>query len=187
MATTERGRVVHAVPGRVRVRLDTRPLADDRGSALRRALLALPDIDEVQITPRTASVVIVYDPEAFDTHGLIERLRRARLLALDPPSDDPYAGRGLPLSETARGIRRTFHGANVRLSEITNGRWDLRSVFPFALGALALRQFVADSGALGAAPWYVLAWYAFDSFWKLNQEQAVVVENDDDLLDETDA
>jgi len=185
MATIERGRVAHAVPGRVRVRLETRALADDRSSELRRALLTVPDVEEVQITPRTGSVVIVYDPEALDTHGLIDSLRRARLLALDPPTDDPYAGRGLPLSETARGIRRTFHGANVRLSEITNGRWDLRSVLPFALGALAIRQFVADSGALGAAPWYVLAWYAFDSFWKLNQEH-VVVENDDDLLDETD-
>jgi len=174
MMEMERGRVAHAVPGRVRIKLDARVLTEDRGARLQVALLGLPDIEAVQTTTRTGSVVIVYDPEALDTLSLIARVRQARLLALEPPVVDLYAGHQLPLSQTAQGIHRTFSGANVRLSEITNGRWDLRSVLPFALGTLALRQLVTDFGAIGAAPWYVLAWYAFDSFWKLNQAHVVI-------------
>jgi hypothetical protein len=183
MMELERGRVAHAVPGRVRIKIDPRVLADERGVQLQRALLALPDVEEIRMTPRTGSVVVVYDPDALDMRGLIARIRQARLLAIDPPSGDLYGLQQVPLSETARGIRHTFSGVNARLSEITDGKWDLRSVVPFALGALALRQLVANPGVIAAAPWYVFAWYAFDSFWKLNQDH-VVVENADDIAEE---
>jgi hypothetical protein len=173
------------VPGRVRIKIDPRALADERGVQLQRALLALPDVEEIRMTPRTGSVVVVYAPDALDTRGLLARVREARVLDVEAPSGELYGVQQVPLSETAQGIRHTFSGVNARLSEITDGRWDLRSVVPFALGALALRQLVADAGAIGAAPWYVLAWYAFDSFWKLNQDHAVAQEeNDDDLSDE---
>jgi len=183
MVDLERGRVAHAVPGRVRIKLDPRALADERAASLQRALLALPDVEEIRMTPRTGSIVVVYDQDALDTRGLITRVRQARLLAIDPPLDDLYGVQQVPLSDTARGIRRTFSEVNGRLSEITNRRWDLRSVVPFALGALALRQLVANPGIIGTAPWYVLAWYAFDSFWKLNQDH-VVVERSDDVSEE---
>jgi len=165
----QHGKVAHTVPGRVRVKLGPHALTDDTAPRLRLALLGLPEIEEVQTTPRTGSVVIFYDASALDVYRLIARLREARLLALDPPTRDPYAGQQKPVSETAQGVRRAFHGVDMQLAQITGGRWDLRSVMPFALGALALRQLVANPGAIAAAPWYVFAWYAFDSFWKLNQ------------------
>jgi hypothetical protein len=34
-----------------------------------------------------------------------------------------------------------------------------------------VRQMVSKSPRLNTAPWYVLAWYAFDSFMKLNAPQ----------------
>jgi hypothetical protein len=182
MTDLERGRVAHAVPGRVRIKLDPALLDGERGERLRRALLALPDVEEIRLTPRTGSIVLVYDPDALNTRSLIARIRDARLLALDPPVDDLYASQ-VPLSDTAKGIRRTFSGANARLSEITEGKWDLRSVVPFAFGALALRSLMADPGAIAAAPWYALAWYAFDSFWKLNQD-VIVVEKKSDVSEE---
>jgi hypothetical protein len=184
MMDLERGRVAHAVPGRVRIKLDPRALEDERGERLRRSLLAVPDVEEIRMTPRSGSIVLVYDPDALTSRSLIARLRDARLLALDPPDVDLYAQQ-VPLSDTAQGIRRTFTGVNARLSEITDGKWDLRSVVPFAFGALALRSLIADPAVIGAAPWYVLAWYAFDSFWKLNQDH-VVVEKADDLTKHAD-
>lgn len=167
----EYGRVAHTVPGRVRIKLGPHALTDERAPQLRGALLALPEIEEVQTTPRTGSIVIIYDPESSDVYRLIVRLREAKVLALDPPTNDLYAGQRKPMSETAQRIHRTFHGVDMQLSQITKGQWDLRSVMPFALGAFALRQLVANPGAIGAAPWYVFAWYAFDSFWKLNEAQ----------------
>jgi hypothetical protein len=39
---------------------------------------------------------------------------------------------------------------------------------PLFLSLLALRQLFSKSPRLKTAPWYILAWYAFDSFLKLN-------------------
>ena len=171
MIELKRGRVVHAVPGRVRVKLDREELTDEFSGQLRAALMAMPGVEEVRITSRTGSVAIRYDPAELDVDGLMELARAANLLALDAMAEDPYASRRPPPSLTARRIQRTFHEVDVRLAEITNGRWDLRSVVPAAFGMLALRQLLRDAGAFGSAPWYVLAWYAFDSFWKLNQDR----------------
>jgi hypothetical protein len=176
----EHGRVAHTVPGRVRIKLDPHALTEERAPSLRLALLSVPHIEEVQTTPRTGSIVIIYDARHLDVRRLIARLRDAQLLALDPPVHDPYAGQSKPMSDTARGIHRAFHGVDMQLSQITGGKWDLRSAMPFALGALALRQLLANPGTIASAPWYVFAWYAFDSFWKLNLGQTIDTEADED-------
>jgi hypothetical protein len=89
-------------------------------------------------------------------------------LEREAPTVDDSAS--LPLSETSRQVKWVFRDVNLRLAERTGGRWDLRSVMPAALGVLAVRQLINDFGNWGTAPWWVLAWYAFDSFYKLNQQ-----------------
>jgi len=49
---------------------------------------------------------------------------------------------------------------------------DLRFLFPLILTLLALQQLFSKSPCLNTAPWYILAWYAFDSFLKLNMLDA---------------
>jgi hypothetical protein len=177
------GRVAHVVPGRMRLRIDRRDLNPKFSDVLRSAFLAMPDVEEVRIQPLTGSITIVSRRSGLTPRVLAERLVTLGLLDLDPTTGDPDAGKQKPMSDTARSIHDAFHGVDMRLAEITKGRWDLRTVVPFAFGAFAVRQFIAEAGAIGAAPWYVLAWYAFDSFWKLNQ-RSVVVEHSDDLSDE---
>jgi hypothetical protein len=171
MIELKRGRVVHDVPGRLRVKLNREELTEEFSRELRAALTAVHGVLDVRSNPRTGSVVIHYDAAELDAGGLIDLARAANLLALEALADDPYAARRVPTSLTAQRIKRTFHEVDVRLSELSSGRWDLRSVVPVAFGALAVRQIIRDFGQLGVAPWYVLAWYAFDSFWKLNQER----------------
>ena len=172
MIELTRGRVVHAVPGRVRVKLNRDELTDEFSRELRSALLALSGVEDVRANRRTGSVVIHYDPDELDVGGLIDLARTANLLALDALAADPYASKQLPPSLTAQRVQRTFHEVDVRLAELSNGRWDLRSVVPAAFALLSARQILRDFGALGSAPWYVLAWYAFDSFIKLHQEHS---------------
>ena len=177
MTELERGRVAHAVPGRVRIKIEPRALADERGVQLQRALLALPDVEEIRTTPRTGSVVV----------GL--RSRRARHTWPDRPGPPgPAAGhrpavRGPvrppagPAQPRPRGASATFSGGECPPFRDHDGRWDLRSVAAVRAGALALRSVCwRIPGAITAAPWYVFAWYAFDSFWKLNQDQDRVAE-----------
>ncbi len=170
MIELRHGRVVHAVPGRLRVKLEPGELSGESAEQLQSALLGMPGVEDVRVNRVSRSIVIRYDRERLDVGRLLELAQAAELLALDAPAGDPYAGQAVPLSETGARIKRVFHQADARLSEMTNRRWDLRTVVPLAFGALALRQIVRELGSLQAVPWYVLAWYAFDSFWKLNQE-----------------
>lgn len=168
MIELRRARLAHSLPGRVRLRLDPRELSEENCGEILGALTSLPGVEDVRITPRTGSVVIRFDPAALDVDRLGWLAREAEILALEPGA---AAAADRPPSLTAQRVMRTFGEVDARLAELTEGRWDLRSVVPFAFGALALRQAIGDFGALGAAPWYVFAWYAFDSFWKLNEQR----------------
>ncbi|ACB54546.1 hypothetical protein cce_5200 [Crocosphaera subtropica ATCC 51142] len=46
---------------------------------------------------------------------------------------------------------------------------DLSFLIPFGFGLLAWRQLILKGWQLETIPWYVLAWYAFDSFIKLQR------------------
>jgi hypothetical protein len=186
MADLVPGHIAHAVPGRIRIKVDRYDLTDALSARLRSVLAAMPEVSDVRIQPVTGSITVYSGARRLDPSTLANRLVELELIAVDPFTGDRYAGISPPMSETARTIKSTFHGVDVRLGEITRGRWDLRTVVPFALGALAVRAFLAEPAALGAAPWFTLAWYAFDSFWKLNQEHAVVVDPATDETDETD-
>jgi hypothetical protein len=116
-------------------------------------------------------VVVRYDPEQVDLGMLLDTARAGGFLDLDLTQPVGSGETDLPLSLTARRIKRTFHEVDVQLGQVTGGRWDLRSVFPVLLGVLAVRQVLAGGLQLGVIPWWVLAWYSFDSFYKLNQER----------------
>jgi hypothetical protein len=173
MIQPRRGRVVHAVPGRVRVRLDEGGLSEDTAARLRSAIETVPGVVSVRANPRTASLVIQYDPDSLDVGAVIARSRAANLL-VELPDPDAHGPPVMPPSEVATRIQRAFGDIDARLHELSAGRWNLRSVVPAAFGVLALRAILRDPGALAAAPWYVLAWYAFDSFIKLHQEPKVI-------------
>ncbi|WP_448564204.1 DUF5132 domain-containing protein [Trichothermofontia sp.] len=53
---------------------------------------------------------------------------------------------------------------------LTRGWVDLKTLIPLGLSAIALRQLLTKGLRLEDIPWYVLAWYAFDSFVILNRE-----------------
>jgi hypothetical protein len=71
-------------------------------------------------------------------------------------------------SEAAEDIKSAIINLNKRFEQATSGEADLRFLFPLGLSILAMRQIVVKGLQLEIIPWYVLAWYAFDSFLKLN-------------------
>jgi hypothetical protein len=51
---------------------------------------------------------------------------------------------------------------------LTQGWLDLPTLFAMGCGAIALRQLLTKGIHLDDIPWYVMAWYGFDSFVKLH-------------------
>ncbi len=168
--TTEAGarqemRVLSALPGRLRVRHAGRRRGPEELEALRDSLQARPEVHAADLNPRTGSVLVFYDPE----HVTFEDVRSA------------LGELGLNLAPSAGTAKREPSGAGRVLAAAealdrrvvqASGGTDLRLLVPLGLGALSVRQALRDTPRLGQAPWYLLAWYAFDSFLKLNRSGA---------------
>jgi Protein of unknown function (DUF5132) len=72
-------------------------------------------------------------------------------------------------SAVAEGLINVVSSLNEQVKEATQGVVDLRLLLPFGLSTLALRQLLIKGLQIEEIPWYVLAWYAFDSFTKLHE------------------
>lgn len=79
-----------------------------------------------------------------------------------------YRNEGSGTSRVAEDICAIATDLNHLTLSLTQGWIDLPTLAAFGLGGLALRQLVTRGGQLDALPWYVLAWYGFDSFVKLH-------------------
>jgi hypothetical protein len=154
-------RVVSAIPGRLRFRLPSDQRTAETMTEISTAFGASEVID-VQTSLQTGSVLVRYDPETvgFDElQGVFGNL--GFTLVFD---------RELPVPVEAAPAARVVDAAerlNARVARATKGV-DLRLLVPLGLGALSARQALNDAPGLRKAPWYILAWYAFDSFLKLN-------------------
>ena len=157
--------MLSALPGRLRIRHVARRRGFEELEALRDSLLARPEVDAVEVNQRTGSVLVFYDP----AHVTFEDLREALgELGLDLAAGDPAAAGSQPSG--AGRVLRAAEAVDRRVNRSTGGT-DLRLLVPMGLGALSVRQALRDTPRLGQAPWYLLAWYAFDSFLKLNRSR----------------
>ena len=114
----------------------------------------------VRVSPRTASIAVRYERDETAVGDLLGALADAGLTVRSEPAPKEVAAWGALLIKAASGADRQLRPAR-------NGA-DLRLLVPLALGALSARQALRDAPGLERAPWYVLAWYAFASFVKLN-------------------
>lgn len=71
-------------------------------------------------------------------------------------------------SNTATEIMNLMNDLSEAVRYLSNGVADLRLLMPIGFGALALRQLIDKGLELDEIPWHTFAWYAFDSFIKLN-------------------
>ena len=146
-------RVVSAVPGRIRLRaVDAE--ARRRLAAVTEELSTCPEVTSVDLRARSASVVVRFD--SAHAGAVTERLRS---LGVDPhavaPSTPP-AGPAAAVASVNRAVQRRLGGT------------DLRVLVPLGLGLLAARRAMRGEERLADAPWYLLAWYASETFWKFH-------------------
>lgn len=148
--------IVSTVPGRVRIRVVAGPSAAGDLDRLVRALDVLDEVVEVEARPHARSVVAHFAPRDAATVT-------ARLEALGVgPSGGARSGRdpATVVVEAAGAV----NGSLVR--RVRHG--DLRTLVPLGLGLLSVRQALRGSDRLTDAPWYILAWYASETFFKFH-------------------
>ena len=173
--------VVHSAPGRLRLRINgtTSAERDEVLDALA-ALTSREGVESVRTDRRTGSALVTWNPESLDLNGAFELVRTAHqaLHELLPPPLLEVAER--PISEMAAGIQTGLGHADRTVRRATRGTIDLRMLVPVGLAGLSIRQLARTGPQLKMMPWYVLAYYAFDTFIKLHQGLPRVAEAEEE-------
>ena len=150
-------RVVSAVPGRIRIRA-TRAAGRDRRATLVEEVSSWDEVTSVEARASSGSVVVRFDPA--HAHDVADRL-----LALGV---DLRAGVPSPVPADAAAAASWANAAVARRLDGT----DLRTLVPLGLGLMAARRAMRGEERLSEAPWYVLAWYATQTFWRFQRAPA---------------
>jgi hypothetical protein len=169
-------RVVHVLPGRVRLKAS--PVKGDPALAhqVQTKLRDVSGVHEVQANPLTGSILLLVDlakllePEAqapladtlAELFPEIEGLELANRIITG--AGEAAAEPGGTLTE---GLASPISALNTRLANLTGGI-DLRLLLPLTLLYLGLRRLVADKEAPAPA-WYDLLWFGFSTFIMLNR------------------
>lgn len=156
-------RVVSSVPGRLRLRLPATAEGRDRLTEAAGDLEAHGDLLIADVRARSGSLVIRYDPA--HSVDVWVRLRELGLQVPDAPDDA-----GTAVVDPATRVMTALKGLDAVVPRAAAGH-DLRTLVPLTYGLLAARQFIRGEQRLHEAPWYVLAWYAAESFQKAQRSR----------------
>ncbi|WP_414545081.1 HMA2 domain-containing protein [Nostoc sp. CCY0012] len=157
-------KIISETPGRLRLRI-ARPYRHDREmQRITNVLKAQPEISQVRTNINYGSIIINHDGDDETLEKVL-----TTLLDLGVNFVDITEGK----SEAVTSITSAFADFNQQFEQATNGEVDLRLLFPLGLTMLSMRQIWVKGLQLEIIPWYVLAWYAFDSFMKLNSTNQV--------------
>lgn len=158
--------LVSQVPGRVRLRVAHPHRYHQEIQEVAKALKESLEMYRVRANVESGSITIFYSKEYSSFEDVCAKLRELGTILRECPQEKSY--RSSEKSQAALGIASAVMGINQRVQQVTDGKVDLRFLLPLGFGTLAVRQLLSKGLLLEEIPWYVLAWYAFDSFIKLH-------------------
>lgn len=166
MSTPQHTQIVSSTPHRTRLRVSPKRRTKAEMMRIAEAFKASPDVSEVRTNLQTGSIVVHHDYRHKSLEDISATLQDLGIIL------GTVVGVEMPLmngkSAVASNLTSAVSDLNQRVGESTQGIVDLRFLIPVGLGILAIRQLLRNGWQIEAASWYVLAYYAFDSFIKLH-------------------
>ena len=160
----------HWMPGRLRLRIP-RPRTPSQVRHAAARVKRSKRVRDVTSNLATGGLLVTFDPE--DPIDLV--IDDLRTIGLEVSSALQQSPTFRTQSTGAAIVRQVFTGANAKLHDAARGHVDLRLAVPTIYLALAIRNLVTQRARLRDATWYQLLYWAFDSFFKLHEEQTVKV------------
>lgn len=151
-------KLVSDTPGRLRLRVGNKHRKIEEMQRIAKALQSHPNIQKVRTNVSQGSITIQHEGEE-SLENVYSALQDLGII---------FGDIGSGKSEVADGVASTVINLNKQVKKTTDGVVDLRFLFPLGLGCLSIRKLMLQGLQLDIIPWYVLAWYSFDSFLKLH-------------------
>jgi Heavy metal associated domain 2 len=182
-------RVVHHIPGRMRIRMPSLKDLSTSTKQMNDLLLPVEGLRQVDFSPITGSVLLHYDPELHDSfpQQLTKYVRSTMGLNLVSSTSRNGTRASAPAAETfvdpvigdtrlARDISSFFQRINKDVRVVTGQAFDLKSLLPLGLATYTLFKI----GSTATTPlWVTLGIFSFTSFVILNPV-SVAVETDNE-------
>jgi len=153
-------KIISDTPGRLRLRIAPSHRQVGEIQRIVKMLDAQPNISQVKTNIQNGSIVIHHERNDESWENVVATLKDIGIIFADITTESH--------SEAAATVANAVFDLNDRVEKVTNGTVDLRIIFPLSLAMLSIRQLLKQGLRLEIIPWYVLAWYAFDSFIKLH-------------------
>ena len=175
--------VVHAMPGRVRLKVDKVRGNPAFAQKAQDKLGRVPGIRSVEVKPLTGSVLIYYDGAALLAEGALAALTDG-FSELFPELGAAATNMGLeslirylaagetskaaagPEPRGAANLMASMEAINAEVARVTGGL-DLKTLVPMALLFLGVRS-LWTSKKLAVPAWYDYLWFGFSTFVLLN-------------------
>jgi hypothetical protein len=175
--------LVHLVPGRARFRIDGLKGDVQRADAIHERIASLEGIHEVEVNLTTGSVLIFCDASCMaspDFHIMVATALGISVEGLTPDQVAAwYAGQGdqaSPNGNLRSTVEQVVGAINADVAQMTGNLADLRVVIPFALAILGVRSLIVTDKAV-VPSWYNYFWFAFSTFFILNQHRTTDTSN----------
>ena len=121
--------VVHAVPGRARIKIPGKRGDGPFFARLEAGLLACADVQSVQVNQRAGSVLITTHAEPATLKAVADHARRHRLFGLHGEAALPAPSVGEVFLDRLQEVERLFRQTDRMIAAGSNGRLDLQSLF----------------------------------------------------------
>jgi hypothetical protein len=160
-------RVVSDTPTRARVKVSRKRRNRHEMARIAHKLQEQPGVVEVRTNVQTGSIVVRNEPgRSVNIKGILEDLGiiLESAINIDIPSVGASKDSNVALADAIARLSQQL-GLN------TSGLINLRVLIPLGFGALSVLQLVRRGLQIDAAPWYVLAFAAIESYLRLNTEQ----------------
>lgn len=161
--------IVSQTPGRIRLRVHHPHRQKHKLEPIADTLKKKVEIYRVKTNIPNGSITVMHGRELLSGEDIRAILRDLGIIFAEITEEIPIPIQGK--SSAAAGITKATTDLNQHVKKITQGAVDLRFIMPFCFAVLALRQLWIKGLQFDTIPWYVLAWYSFDSFIKLHQSE----------------
>jgi len=155
----EHTQIVSSTPRRTRINLSRKRRSPEEMSRLAKRLKASPKVDEVETNLYAGTLIVHHKEKALG--DITAELKDMGVIVL-----------------AATGIETSVQSFTDAVADLENqvgptlgAIFDFKLLVPLGFGALAAVQLARRGLEIGAAPWYLLGYFAFESFVRLNRPE----------------